>query len=65
MNLILSQFLSCRDGLVSPIDSKIDVKGWPCFWIGCMIITSIFEIKIHEKNSLTPKKADFYKATDC
>ena len=52
---------------MSPIGSKIDFKGDPIFELAArffviilkFIFTFIFEIKIHEKNSLTPKKFHF------
>ena len=54
-------------GLVSPIGSKIDFMGNPIFesarWFFVIILelifTPIFEIQIHEKNSLTQKKLFF------
>ena len=50
-----------------PIGSKIDSKGDPIFELAALffviivkfIFTSISDIKIHEKNSLTPKKFIF------
>ena len=67
LHFIWIKLSGCRVGLVSPIGSKIDFKGDPIFesaaWffisILKIIFTSIFEIKIHEKNSLTPKKFHF------
>ena len=52
---------------MSPIGPKIDLKGDPIFesaaWFVVIIlkfiVTSIFEVKIHEKNFLTPKKFYF------
>ena len=54
-------------GWTRPIGSKIDFTGDPIFesarWFFIFILkfifTSIFEIKIHEKNSLTRKKFHF------
>ena len=54
----------CRARLVSPIVSKIDLKGDPIFqsaaWFFVIILkfvfTSIFEKKIHEKKILDTKK---------
>ena len=58
-----------RVGLVSPIGSKIDFKGDPIFesaaWffviILKLILTPIFEIKVHEKKFLDTKKISFSK----
>ena len=52
---------------MSPIGAKIDFKGDPIFesvaWFFVIILkfifTSIFEIKIHDKQSLTVKKFYF------
>ena len=54
---------------MSPIGSKIDLKGDPRFESAALffviilkfILTSIFEIKIPEKNSLTLKKFHFWR----
>ena len=62
LTLRLSGWTRESNRLKNPFYPIFETAAWFFVFILKFIFTSIFEIKIHEKNSLTPEKISFSKA---